>query len=259
MTSRESYESLQTGENSKPQQPASGHTTNNTPVIGLNSSGEPLIGASLIPRRSAAMTNPGSLPEAYQPPNVNEKPPAGIPQHPVQGTTTSGVPPSSFYNGSVASLIQAQIPDEPVEAGQTFEQPQPPPGHTANYTSSIMGSNLSRETAIGTHLAPTLPPSWLAMTDYSNLPSDSKVYQGRHIDAQLPEGAPRYSVQGTATNGAPPRSFYNEVVENRVQARASTEQVEEGLMTRHPSMMSTLPPYSPGEFQWDDDMPPLPD
>ena len=120
MKSRESYESFQTGENYRPQQPTSGHTTNNTPVIGSNPSGEPPIGANLvtsIPRRSLAMPNLPSMPEAYQPPNINEKPPARIPRHTVQGTTTSGVPPSSFYTSSVANLIQAQTPDEPVEEG----------------------------------------------------------------------------------------------------------------------------------------------
>ena len=97
------------------------------------------------------------------------------------------------------------------------------------------------------------------MTSHSSLPYDSKAYQGSHIDEPLPIGAPRYSMQGTAIGGAPPSSFYNEVVENAVQAQTSIEQVEDGLMTRQQSMMSTLPPYSPGEFLQDGDAPPLPD
>ncbi len=96
------------------------------------------------------------------------------------------------------------------------------------------------------------------MTSHSRLPSISKAHQGRHIDVPLPVGTPRYSVQGTATGGAPPSSFHNEVVGSSVQAQTSNEQVEAGLMTRQPSMMSTLPPYSPGEFRPDDGAPPLP-
>ncbi len=124
-----SYESSQAGEHSKPQQPASGHTTNYTSsVMGSNPSGESLIGTNLgatIHPRSLAVTNPGSLPsvpEAYRPPNVNEKLQARIPRHSAQGATISAVPPSGFYTSSVANLIHAQIPDEPVEEGLMSRQ-----------------------------------------------------------------------------------------------------------------------------------------
>ena len=145
------------------------------------------------------------------------------------------------------------------QAGQTFKQLQPAPGHTANHASSIMGSNVSRETVVGTNLTPTLPPSPLAVVNFSTFPSDSKAHQYGHIDVPPPVEAPRYSVQGTAAGGVPPSSFYNEVVGNSVQAQTSIEQVEDGRTTRQQSLMSTLPPYSPGEFQLDDDVPPLPD
>ena len=71
------------------------------------------------------MTNHDSLlavPEAYQPPNVNEVPPAGIPQHSVRDAITTGVPPSTFYTSSVANLIQPQIPHGPVEEGPMSKQ-----------------------------------------------------------------------------------------------------------------------------------------
>jgi len=69
---------------------------------------------SKLYEKSLIGTNRGSLPavpEAYQPPNVDEVPPAGIPRHSERDTTTAGVPSSSFYNSSVASLVQPQIPD----------------------------------------------------------------------------------------------------------------------------------------------------
>ena len=96
------------------------------------------------------------------------------------------------------------------------------------------------------------------MTNHSGLPSISKTNQGRHISVPLPVGTPRYSVQGTVTSG-PPSSFYDMVVGSGVQTQTSNEQVEAGLMTRQPSMMSTLPPYSPGEFRQDDGVPLLPE
>ena len=97
------------------------------------------------------------------------------------------------------------------------------------------------------------------MTNHSRLPSTSKAHQGRHISVPLPVGTPRYSVQGAVTGGPPPSSFYDTVVGSGVQTQTLNEQVEAGLMTRQPSMMSTLPPYSPGEFSQDDGVPLLPE
>ena len=85
------------------------------------------------------------------------------------------------------------------------------------------------------------------MANHNNLPSLPSAHQGLHIHTPPLVEAPRYSVQGFAIGGAPPSSFNNEVVGNSVQAQIPDEQVE-ALMSRNPSMMSTLPPYSPRGF-----------
>lgn len=140
MTGQKSDEiSPQTGENFNPEQPASSHTTNYiSSVTGSNPPGETLLRTNplpTIPRSSLVVTNPSNLPsvpEAHQLRNVSEKPPAGVlPRHSGQGVTTSSAPPSSFYTNAVANRVEAEIPDEPVEAGvmsrQASTRTVPPP------------------------------------------------------------------------------------------------------------------------------------
>jgi len=121
--------------------------------MGSNTYGESLIGTNLVPttpRRSLAMTNHGNLPaipEAYQPPNVDEVPPAGIPRHSVRDATTTGAPPSNFYTSSVANLIQPQIPHAPVDEGP-----------------------VSRQASVGTTLPPYSPRGFLDNGDAPPLP-----------------------------------------------------------------------------------------
>jgi hypothetical protein len=95
------------------------------------------------------------------------------------------------------------------------------------------------------------------MTNHHSHPALSGAYQGRRINAPPTVAMSRYLVQGTAIGGAPPGNFSNEVVGNSVQVQTSNGQVEEGMISRRPSMMSALPPYSLGEFQRDDGVPPL--
>jgi hypothetical protein len=126
MTSRKSYTSSQADKKFKPQQPVPNHTTNHTSVVmNSNPSGEPLLGT----KRPLAVTNRGNLPsvpEVDQPPIVNHSPPAGIPRHSVQDTTTTTAPSGIFYTSSVANLVQPQISDERVEQAPMLRQPSIP-------------------------------------------------------------------------------------------------------------------------------------
>jgi len=102
----------------------------------------------------------------------------------------------------------------------------------------------------------TVTSSSLAVTSHNILPSAFKARQLSHTHETPPVGMPQHSVQGTTTGGAPPSSLNNNVVGNFVHAQTPNEQVEEGRMSRETSMVSTLPPYSPGEFQCGDGAPP---
>jgi hypothetical protein len=58
----------------------------------------------------------------------------------------------------------------------------------------------------------------------------------------------RPRVQGHSRVGAPSISLYSHAVASRIQAQIP---VEENWVSRQMSMRSTLPPYSPGVFQYD--------
>ena len=93
------------------------------------------------------------------------------------------------------------------------------------------------------------------MTNPSSLPSLSEAHHDLWINEKQPAGRR----QRDATAGRPPPgNFYTNVVGNLVQAEAPNEPVEQGLMSRHASTVTTLPPYSPGAFQRDGNVPPLP-
>jgi hypothetical protein len=64
------------------------------------------------------MTDLPSVSEAHQESRVTEKPPLGMQPYSLRGPNADDALPSSFYPDVVANRVQAQIPDEPVEAGR---------------------------------------------------------------------------------------------------------------------------------------------
>ena len=105
---------------------------------------------------------------------------------------------------------------------------------------------------------PTIPRRSLAMTNDGSLPTIPETYQPPIFNEKLPARIPRQLVQDTITTGGPPSSFYTSSVANLVRVQIPDEPVEEGLMSREASMGTTLPPYSPGGFQDNEDASTLP-
>ena len=99
------------------------------------------------------------------------------------------------------------------------------------------------------------------MTNLSSLPSLPELHQGPWVNEKAPAGRPR---QERTAGRPPPSNFYTNVVGNLVQASIPSEPdepdepVEQGLMSRHASTVTTLPPYSPGAFPRDGNAPMIP-
>ena len=205
--------------------------------------------ARLVPQKT---TKPGKLAE-------------GQTIHAVRGrcpvTTTSRC--SALFNGrnnkGSTFTTRRSTSHKSSQAGKHSEPHQPASGHTPNHTSSVMGANPSGESLIGTNLVATIPPRSLVVTNPGSLPSVPETYKLPKVNEKSPAGIPRHSAQGTAIRGVPPSSFYTSSVANLIHAQIPDEPVEEGVMSRHVSMRTALPPYSPGGFQHDEDAPPLPE
>ena len=121
-----------------------------------------------------------------------------------------------------------------------------------------MGPNPSGESLIGTNWAATIPPRSLVVTNPGSVPSVPETYQLLNVNEKSLAGIPQHSAQGNAIRGVPPSGFYTSSVANLIHAQIPDEPVEEGVMSRQASMRTTLPPYSPGGFEREEDAPPLP-
>ena len=162
---------------------------------------------------------------------------------------TTQVPFSSHF------YALSRMTHESSQTAPTFRPQHSNSSHTDTYTSSATGSNVSRARPTGLTLvhnasnsltSSTIPPSSPGMTNLSSLRTLPEVDHGLQSDEKLPVGRPR---QGAAAGRPPPSNFYTNVVGNLIQAEVPNEPVEEGLMSRHASMATTLPPYSPGAFR----------
>ena len=140
--------------------------------------------------------------------------------------------------------------------------------HTETSTSNATGSNPSGASLIGMNVmgAPstsllfsTTAPNLSTTTHFSSMPSASDAHQGSRLSNRSPEGLPPYSLQDLTTDSAPARNLRTGVTTSPVPAQIPDEPVEEGLMSLRASMVTTLPPYSPGRFLHDDHAPPLPE
>ena len=80
------------------------------------------------------------------------------------------------------------------------------------------------------------------MAHVRRLPSVPEAPQSPPVDEKPPVEGTWYSVQNATTDSAPPSSFYTNVVANRARTPIPNEPVEEGMMSRHTSTRSTLPP-----------------
>ena len=105
--------------------------------------------------------------------------------------------------------------------------------------------------------ASTVPPNPFVMSNPSGPPSVPKAYQGSRVDKNRRLSTHRASRQAPTTDTASPSRFYINLTPKRVQPQTPNEPIEEGMITRQFSR-NTLPPYSPGEFLRDEDVPPLP-
>jgi hypothetical protein len=181
------------------------------------------------------------------------------PNSPVSGTheTTERGPFSSHFYAP--STIASQVTHNFSQTGQTPTQQFN--NKAAIYNSAGSGSNSSGvpHTPSATHTSSTIPQSPSAKTRFSSAPSGSEAPQGFRVNEKPPHGLPRFAVQNPTTPGPPPSSFNSGVVAGSVQGQIHNEPVEEGLMTRQLSTRTILPPYSPGGFQHDGGMPPLPE
>jgi len=65
----------------------------------------------------ASHSSPPSLPSAHQGLHINVPPLVEPPRYSVRGSAIGGAPPSNFYNEVVGNSVQAQTPNEQVEAG----------------------------------------------------------------------------------------------------------------------------------------------
>jgi len=89
----------------------------------------------------------------------------------------------------------------------------------------------------------TLPPNPPGIESLSDLPSVREV--------------PRSSQQGPTADATPPGRSYTDSTADHVEAQIPNEPVEADAMSRQLSR-TTLPPYSPGGFLRDGDVPSLP-
>jgi len=80
-------------------------------------------------------------------------------------------------------------------------------------------------------------------------PSVSEAHRSPRVTDRPPVGLIPYSSQDTTTGGIHPRS----------PAQMPDEPVVEDLTSWRASMVTTLPPYSPGGFLYDERAPPLPE
>lgn len=106
-------------------------------------------------------------------------------------------------------------------------------------------------------ISSTVPPNPLVISNPSGPPSVPKAHQGFRVDKNRRLSTHRASRQGPTTDTAPPSRFYTNLATELVQPQTPDEPIEEDVITRQFSR-GTLPPYSPGEFLRDEDVPPMP-
>ncbi len=175
--------------------------------------------------------------------------------------TTQG-PLSSHFGGPSDTTSQGFYKYPPISLTAT------PTSHSETNTSTGMGSTPSGASLTGMNVmgAPstsllfsTIAPNLSTTTNFSSMPSISEAHQSSRVSDRSPAGLPPYSLQDLTTGGAPPGSLRTDVPTSLVPAQAPDEPVEEGLMSWRASMVTTLPPYSPGGFLHDERAPPLPE
>lgn len=164
---------------------------------------------------------------------------------------------SHFYAPShVASQVAYMSP----QTGRPSAPQKLVSNNSATYGSAGSGSNPSEAShnPSATLTSSTIPqsPSWV--TNLSSTPAGPGAQQGSRINEKSPHGWPRYTVQNPTTPTPLPSGVYSSAMSGDFQTQIPNEPVEQGLMSRHISTRSTLPPYSPGGLQRDESMPPLP-
>ena len=85
----------------------------------------PATGSNLVPTAPSstrAVLHGSSVPKAPHRPRVKEKSSREMSPHSGHGTTAHGTPPRRSYTHVVATRVQAEIPDEPVEGGVLSRQ-----------------------------------------------------------------------------------------------------------------------------------------
>jgi hypothetical protein len=179
-------------------------------------------------------------------------PPSAQPELRIFTEGTTHGPLSSHFNG----------PSDTTSQG-LYKYPQSTPphsstNHSATNASGVMGANLPEAPLTGVNvmgpqsaslLPSTIPPNLSATANFSSAPSVSEAHRSSRVNYRPPVGLPPYSLQDPTTGGAPPSS----------PARIPDEPVEQGLMSWRVSMMTTLPPYSPGRLLHDERALPLPE
>ena len=137
--------------------------------------------------------------------------------------------------------------------------PQPSSSsHVAAHPVSGMDSKssrvLSQERTIHAPSNSLDPPG---IQNLSDLPSAPVAHQGSGVDTNRRHEIPRSSWQGPTTDTAPPGLFHTNLTATSVPTETPNELVEVGAISRHFSR-GTLPPYSPGGFLSEGNVPPLP-
>ena len=145
--------------------------------------------------------------------------------------------------------------------GRMFRSQQSSSNHTDAYPSFVMGPNssvfLPQDRTIHRPTSFTVRPNPLGMSNLSGPLTVPEVHQSSRIEKNRRLSAHRASRQGPTIDTAPPSRFYINLATKRVQPPTPNEPIEEDVITRQISR-TTLPPYSPGEFLRDEDVPPVP-
>ena len=177
----------------------------------------------------------------------------------IHGSDHAGTLSSHFY--PLSGVMSPETYKTP-QFGQNFNLQHSASIHADTHPSFAMVPNSSRvvsqeriiHTSSNSLTSSTIPPNPLVISNGSDL-SVPEAHQGPRVDKNPRFRIPRSSRQGPTIETAPPTSSYTNLT--TTQAQPPNEPIEERVISRQLSR-STLPPYSPGGFLDDEDVPPMP-
>ncbi len=150
-----------------------------------------------------------------------------------------------------------------LQFGRQVNPQQSASSHAVTHSSFVMEPNSSRvisqeriiHSPSNSLSSSTVPPNPQRISNLGDPSSVPEAHQGPRVDKNRRLRIPRPSRQGTTAETAPPTRLYTNLA--TTQAQPPNEPIEERVIVRQLSR-STLPPYSPGGFLHDEDVPPMP-